>query len=267
MKKTILLSAASALMLSICVNAQAGCIGTGWSMWDSALHTPACCPPNCPYGNTCVDKNYFVTAWVDPALAIATGLEALATYAQREKTVKADKALAQLEQYLGGGCSGSGADQQETSDTSLSGTDSVPVAPEVVLQPVDGPGSFDAIRQATEEYLFVPENCTEDSSDDRCDENAIMERQSTWLLTSISLASATGDKLLAASKDMISQYQDLVADFNGQNGPQGMWGSSSKITLHTHVQQNDINALYARDLEMNALLGIRESKKAKFIKR
>lgn len=258
MKKTILLS----LMLTTnfaTSELSAGHVGWGISPLDHASHiNPTCCDPAGPKCQPCIDAtDTHVTIWLDPGLELATALDAAATYSQQERSIDAKDALAELEESLSSGCSGDGSSGE---DSSLTGMDSVPVAPEMVLTAVDGEEAFESVRTTAEDYLF-------EKKGGDCDKDCVLERQNTWLLTSLSLAASTSDKLLNSSSDMSEEYQALLSDFNGQTSPKGMWGSSSKITLHTHVQQNDINALYARDLEMNALNGVRESKDTFLLKR
>lgn len=250
MKKTLLLSLTASALLIGAVESKAY-VYIGEAMWSHLMHEPPCqgilVPEMCP------ETNWFVTLWVDLPLTAATGLDALATYDQQEKVVDAKDALEQLEENLGGGCSG---DQEDGTDSSLTGSDGVPLAPEVILESIDEADGFVKVRAAVKDYLFETPSC---------DHDCVLERQNTWLLTSIAMAASTGDKIVALSEDMSDEYQAMVDDFNGQTSPKGMWGGTSKITLHTHVQQNDINALYARDLEMNALNGARESSSTVFI--
>ena len=258
MKKMLLLSLTGAFVL-YGSNLNAGSVGKGFALTDHPIHATPCCPDFCPpkFSVPCKDLPIPVTLWTDPGLSLATALDAAATYSQNERSIDAKDALAELEESLSSGCSGSG---DSGTDTSLTGMDTVPLAPAMVLTAVDENKSFSDVRQAVEKYLF------EEKGGD-CDKNCILERQNTWLLTSLSMAASTSDKLLSSSDDMKEDYLALLSDFNGQTSPKGMWGSSSKITLHTHVQQNDINALYARDLEMNALNGVRESKETILLKR
>lgn len=259
MKKSILLSVTSALLLTISTQSNATCVGTGWAMWDHPDHiVPGCCPvepcPNIP----CIDSLIPVTMWFDPGLILASALDALATYSERDRTIDAKDALAELEDSLGGSCSGSGTDTG--TEESLTQTDSVPIAPDVVLKVLDEGDGLYAVRASIEGYVFAEGSSQEE-------EDTFLERQNTWLLTSLALGIATADKLLDASSNMTSDYETLKSDFNGQTSPKGLWGSSAKITLHTHIQQNDINVLYSRDLEMNGLNGIRESRDTIFLKR
>ncbi len=260
MKNAILLS----LMLTTnfaTSELSAGHVGWGQAMLAHPIHVTPCCPDFCPpppaVSVPCMDEIIPATVWTDPGLSLATALDAAATYTQRERSIDAKDAVAELEESLSSGCSGDGSSGE---DSSLTGMDSVPVAPEMVLTAVDGEEAFESVRSTAEDYLF-------EKKGGDCDKNCVLERQNTWLLTSLSLAASTSDKLLDSSSDMSEEYQALLSDFNGQTSPKGMWGSSSKITLHTHVQQNDINALYARDLEMNALNGVRESKDTFLLKR
>ena len=261
MKRKILVSLTTALMVATANVAGAAPNGWGIVVPSPSEHTPVCCDPISPVcpSPPCSDVipgvGVLVSVWLDPGMIIASGLDLLATKSQDERIIDCQDALDELEDALGGSCSGSGS---SGTTTSLSGEDSVVVAPDVVVKATTEADPFTTTRQEVEKYLFYSDSCKED---------CVLERQNTWLLNSIEMAAAAGDKLLAKSQDMSGDYSDLQTDFNGQTSPQGMWGSSSKITLHTHVQQNDINALYARDLEMNALNGVRELDDVRFISR
>lgn len=252
--KTLLSLTASTLILTAPFQAQSMVL-LGEAMWAHLVHAIPNCDCLVPYPGCvpfCLDPNIPVTSWFDPPLNIVTGLDALATYDQSEKSVDVQEALKKLNKKLEPECSD---EQEDGSDSSLSPVDNLPVAPDIVASKLDEQGdAFDYVRTAAKSFLTESENCNRD---------CMVERQNTWLLTSLALAHGTVDKLLSTSRDMKKEYQDLLSDFNSQTGPKGLWGSSSKITLHTHVQQNDINALYARDLEINALNGVRESNEAK----
>lgn len=250
------------LGLSMAANAVPN--GYGIIVPSPTEHQPGCCdapfqPTGCiPCADIIPGVGLMVSIWADPGMILATGLDLAATKKQQKKSVDAEKALQQLEQNLGGGCSGS---KSQGEDTSLVNQDTVPVVPfdAVVIEN----GSFDEVRQAINDFIFYSNDCQND---------CVVERQNTWLLTSLALAAATGDRLLAASKDekpdgqtLTSEFEALATNFNGQTSPMQLWGASSQITLHTHIQQNDINALYARDLEMNALNGVHESEDTKII--
>lgn len=248
-RKTLLSLTASALILMAGFGVKGAILPGASPFTFPGLHYPGCeLPP--PIGNRCSSLWSPATHWIDPPLAIVTWLDWFATKDQYEKSVNADEALEKLNAVLGPGCDG---DAEDGSNSSLTPTDNLPVAPDVVTSLLDNDGdSFEAVRVAAETYL---------SESDDCNQDCMVQRQNEWLLTSLALAVGASDKLLSASDDMSKEYGDLLKDFNSQTGPKGMWGSSSQITLHTHVQQNDINALYARDLEINALNGVRETVK------
>lgn len=254
-QKTLLSLTASALIMMLSLDAYSeitpcsvGGKGFVGPAWDWAAHVPLC--EAAPGAKCATDGPWPAIFWIDPILAAATGLDALATNDQRKKSVDAKEALKKLNEVLEPGCDGNAEDG---SKSSLTPTDNLPVAPDVVTSLLDNDGdSFEAVRVAAETYLSESGDCNQD---------CMVQRQNEWLLTSLALAVGASDKLLSASDDMSKEYADLLKDFNSQTGPKGMWGSSSQITLHTHVQQNDINALYARDLEINALNGVRETVK------
>jgi hypothetical protein len=257
MKKTFLLSLVSATILMSALETKATYF-PGEAHFFNLQHFTGCdfIPPFPSSPAACtLEINIPITSWFDPPLIVASGLDLLATKDQQERVIDTQEALAKLEESLSSECSG---DNEDGSESSLTGADSVPVAPDIVLVGIDDVDGFEKVRTASEGYLF---------ESDTCDEDCVLERQNTWLLTSISMAASSADKLLASSSDMSQEYQNMLSDFNGQKSPKGMWGSTSKITLHSHVQQNDINALYARDLEMNSLAGVRESGKIKIGKK
>ena len=276
MNKKILFSLTTLLSISVTSSALAFGQGTGISLFTEAevtLHSNPCTvdfpPPKAP---VCADYNTFSTIWLDPGLILATGLDLAATMNQDKRVIDCQKALDKLEASVGKKSTGDGTD---ASDTSLSPEDSVVVAPSEVVEVLnvapldmkvhDKEDWFDSVRSAVENYVFYTDDCKDD---------CVLERQNTWLLTSVAMAAASGDKILASTKgtggtgDKISnEFSELANNFNAQdqNSPMAMWGNSSRITLHTHVQQNDINALYARDLEMNGLKGVRDSEDARLL--
>lgn len=277
MNKKIVFSLTTALCLTMATGANAGPLGTGIALIGVEEHgSPECAlNPACNGGDFTPPYNFYTSIWLDPGLIVATGLDLLATMDQDERIIDATDALAELEDNFGSLTPVSSDEASDTTDTSLSGQDSTVVAPTEVanilkednisVSAVAKDDLFDTVRSAVENYVFYTDNMDTGACGNLEPEDCILERQNTWLLTSITMAAATGDKLLAATKakggkdPLDEEYKALADDFNSQTSPMGMWGSSSKITLHTHVQQNDINALYARDLEMNALNGVRES--------
>ena len=251
-RKTLLSLTASALILTTSFRVDAKVLLGEAMIFHLAHMVPNCDCLMAPYPGcvpTCLDFNIPVTSWFDPALNVVTGLDALATDDQRRKSVVATEALKKLNEALEPGCDG---DAEDGSKSSLTPTDNLPVAPDVVTSLLDDADSLEAVRVVAETYLSESGDCNQD---------CMVQRQNEWLLTSLALAVGASDKLLSVSDDMSKEYGDLLKDFNSQTGPKGMWGSSSQITLHTHVQQNDINSLYARDLEINALNGVRETVK------
>ena len=251
-RKTLLSLTASALIMMLSLDAYSEitpCSVGGKSfvgpVWDWTSHYPLC-----EKTTKCAGAGpWLAIFWSDPILAAVTGLDALATNDQRKKSVDATDALKKLNKALEPGCDGG---KEDGSKSSLTPTDNLVVAPDVVTSLLDDADSLEAVRVVAETYLSESGDCNQD---------CMVQRQNEWLLTSLALAVGASDKLLSVSDDMSKEYGDLLKDFNSQTGPKGMWGSSSQITLHTHVQQNDINALYARDLEINALNGVRETVK------
>lgn len=217
-----------------------------WTVCKALAISCVACSPDVPFA---------LSIWIDYATAMATALDAAATWSQTDRTIDAQDAVSQLEESLGGGCSGGAKD----SEVSLPTNAMEVFAPQIVVDALDNYEDLESVRQAVEDYVF--EN---DSSDingeckdahNKCAEN----RQNTWALLSVSLAQAMADKMLNNSEDMTNHFKELADQFNAQTSPMGMWGAMSAITLDTHVQMNDINALYARDLEMTALGGLNNS--------
>lgn len=249
MKKSTLFLSSALLLASVDVRAQ---VPAFVSPTDLISHNLACIVASC------VDSP--VSIWIDPALVIATGLDLLATKDQGTKTVDAKDAVNELEDSLKGGCSGSGGAAQESS---LSEADINVYAPEIVVSVLDDSADFYATREAVEDYAFETSDpevngaCKEEG--DRTDRECAVERQNVWTLLSVTLAESMADKMLASSADMSGRYSALVSHFNEQTSPMGMWGAMNSITVDSHMQMNDINALYARSLEVNAVAGLNEA--------
>jgi len=269
MKNKIIFSLTTALALTLSGGVNAGFMGWGIALVNGEPEIHAACKTGleCPD-----DVNIPVTVWFDPGLILATGLDLAATKSQNERSIDAKDAIAELEEATSAEGSGSCSSSTDDDKTNLSSEDTVTVVPNDITDILDvqvleqKDDAFETVRTAVKDYLLYSSNF----SADKCGantkpEDCILERQNTWLLTSVTMASAAGDVVLDATrpedgKDPLSdEFSDLVTEFNSHGSPAGMWASSSLITLHTHIQQNDINALYARDLEMNALNGVRES--------
>lgn len=292
MNKKTIFSLTTALCLAAVTGAYAMPVGTGIALIGVEEHgSPSCVlDPVCMAGDLTPPYNFYTSIWLDPGLIAATGLDLLATMDQNERIIDCEDALDELDETLGSNYSTTPntttSNNEDNTNTSLSGQDTVVVAPDEIvnilkddnlkISVVAKDDLFDSVRSAVENYVFYTDNMDLGACGDLKPEDCILERQNTWLLTSVTMAAATGDKLLAATKakggkdPLEDEFEDLVAKFNGeenQNNPTGMWSSSSQITLHTHIQQNDINALYARDLEMNALNGVRESDDTRLLKK
>ena len=267
MKRKILLSLTTAFVLTMSFGAHAVPKGLGLVMMNGTptYHFTACKGTGIVDQSCNVDPAWVVSMWFDPGMIIASALDLAAVKSQDEKTVDTQDALDELEEHLGtdssGGSCGGGKTSLSDADTSAMVPDEVVAA--LDMEAVKEKDVFDEVRGAVENYLFYSgqtlSGCTENLKPEDC----ILERQHTWLLTSIVVAATTGDRLLARTIDMSADYAALTSV--GQS-PKAMWAGNSKITAHTHIQQNDINALYARDLEMNALNGIRESDSVRLIK-
>lgn len=267
MNRKILFSL-SMMTLLFSTGVSAGYGGTGIIVPFPSIHTIPCCDPvptypGCPLCLDMTPVGVLVSFWVDPGLTAATGLDWAAVRHQQRRSIDAKNAIAELESHLHKDGDTEAEDLGE--DTSLNGQDAAAVAPDIVINQIQSDAApFEGVRQAAETYLFYTDGCQDD---------CVLERQNTWLLTSIALAAASGDKVLAAAKDdkavgqktLQGEFETLLNNFNQQKTPMNAWGANSEITLHTHVQQNDINALYARDLEMNALNGVHESEQTKMI--
>lgn len=278
MKKKLLTMTAMALMTGYVNSASAFGIPTnvhGVSVWGTVLDhlVEACNPFTAAVG---VVDNWAITFWGDPGMWVATGIDILATSAQKGKTVDAKKAIKQLKEALGDeeGGKGSGGGSPSTADA----TTATVFAPELVLTQLnitkkDGASVFNGTREAVEYFLYktVDNECSGSARD--C--NII--RQNKWLLASVTLAAATSDKILSLTanqetvrKDgtkgskkgttsLIKHFQQLAKEFNEQTTPTGMYNIMAEMVLDTHRQVNEANVLMARDLEMQGLGAVRET--------
>ncbi len=232
-------------------------------------------------------------AWIDPAMTLATGADAWVTSEKLgERTVKAGEAIKQLEKALGGGSGGGSSGSSGTSgDSSLA---TVYTADQVIAQieltKVSDEKIFENTRQAVQEYLFETPDAAIKGDCDLDDKSCATQRQNEWLLASVTLASATADKVLNMSakqdakdsqttaeesedekskentkttdKETLSlekHFEKLAENFNKQTSPTGLYNRMADIVLDTHRQINDVNALMGRDLEASGLRIINET--------
>lgn len=261
MKKITLLACSTVLSLGL-ISSQSAEAQIFWTrlpydnLMHVACHNSAACAaqviiPVCVAPCDMPDLPWAVSMWVDPFMAAATALDALATGEEQTKTVDAGDALDELEESLegSGSCSGGGG-----SDT-LAVEDIQVLAPEIVVKEAVKGDDFNAVREAVEDYAFANPLMNGDCKvgNGEC----ANQRQETWALLSVSLAEATMDKAIAKSEDM--DFSGLASTFNSQTAPMDMWGAMSNITVDTQKRANDLNVIYARELEMTALAGISES--------
>lgn len=227
-------------------------------------------------------KPGFLTMWIDPGMTLATAADAAVTYFQHKKSIKMDDALEDLQKYLEAADTKAGEDKE----TSLAAKEIDLLAPDLVIGTLqDDSSSFEDIRSAVIAETFQTGTCNKDCAE---------EKQSSWLLASVELSRAMADKVVVHTDDMEAYFQALTDDFNrttpialhqnaDQTGtddaaaqtqsetaetpttnvntqsPKIMWGHMAAITVDTLTQVNDLNVLYARDLEMHGLAGIHES--------
>ena len=286
MKKLMLVLLSTSLLASVPAQAIFSGMGPGWTVFDEPkIHVKCCSSGDCPCG-----MDFVWSMWIDAVNAAAIGLDALATWAQSDKTVDAQCALCQLNASIGAElpdyCSSvedcdiasyeamapttsteSESGESGSTTPNLTPEDMDVLAPQIVVDSVEamqtkatkGEAKFDEVRDAVEDYVFETTDSSINGSCKGSDKECAVERQNTWALVSITLAEASADKLLKNAEDMSGHFQGLLDTFNAQKTPIDMWGAMNGITLDTQKQMNDINALYARDLEMTALTGINES--------
>ena len=269
MKKKILTMTAIALMMGYTTSANA--LFNGSIHFSAIDHTADWCSPNPAKKD--MDNSGPMMIWFDEAMWVATGLDIVATNMQKGKTVDAKKAIKQLKKALGEeeGGSGSGGGDQSAAEPEVATV----FAPELVLTQLsitkkDGATVFNNTRQAIEDFLFESASnldCTGSSRD------CAVIRQNQWLLASVTMASATADKVLSltanqervknvsrkGSSSLVKHFQQLAKDFNAQTTPTGMYNIMAEIVLDTHRQVNEANVLLARDLEMQGLKAVRET--------
>ena len=233
-----------------------------------------------------------VSVWIDPGMAVVTGLDYAASESQKERTIKAKKAIQQLEEALGGGSGGGTSGGVGTSGDSLLATvyTADQVAAKIEVKKVSAEQMFENTRQAVQEYLFETPDATIKGECDLDDKSCATQRQNEWLLASVTLASATADKVLdmTAKQDvadgqtvaeksqdeqstgdtgttgggittLTAHFQKLASNFNAQTSPTGLYNRMADIVLDTHRQINDANVLLGRDLEMSGLRIINET--------
>ena len=147
---------------------------------------------------------------------------------------------------------------------------------------------FNSVRQAVQEYVF--ETTAPDIKGEcaQSDKDCAIARQNEWLLASVTLASATADKVLdqTAKKNvqdarteaekseddqekeqasggggtsLTGHFSSLAANFNAAKSPMDLYNAMANIVLDTHRQANDANALMGRDLEATGLRVINET--------
>ena len=231
--------------------------------------------------------------WIDPAMTVATGIDYFATKNQQEKTVDASDAISQLEEALGsssgsGGSSGGDSTSGDTSTATAYTVDSI--ISQIEVKKGSANSTFENTRNAIKEYLFETPSPDIKGTCDRSDKDCAVDRQNEWLLASVTLASATADKVLdqTAKKNvkdgkteaektedekgdgdtkttgggattLTAHLQKLASNFNAQTTPMGLYNKMADIVLDTHRQVNDANALFGRDLEAQGLRVVSES--------
>ena len=227
--------------------------------------------------------------WNDAAMAAATMFDYAATQENQEKHVDAKDAIEKLEKSLkgnggqgssNGGCSASPAVATIYTDDHIRSVIENSENAEPKTQ-------FDTVRTAVKEYLFeTPELNGQDCQDS--DKDCAVLRQNEWLLASVTLASATADKVLAQTakqnvKDgrtdaersedddetedstggggtpLTGHFKQLANQFNAAKAPADLYNAMAAIVLDTHRQSNDANALMGRDLEAQGLRVINET--------
>ena len=267
----------------------------GLSVWDEpGLHLiPACPPPPLPPLPTCAsDIPHAFTIWLDPGMIAATALDYGASLMQGDRTIDAKDAIKKLEEALEGGSGGGTSGGQGTSEDTTSAATYTPdmIVTQFDVKKVSAETMFENTRQAVQDYLFETAAADVKGDCDLDDKSCATQRQNTWLLASVTLASATADKVLdktAKSKvkdgqtpaeqsedeknsnsknestgggmtTLTAHFKKLASNFNKQTSPTGLYNRMADIVLDTHRQINDANALFGRDLEAQGLRVINE---------
>ena len=263
----------------------------GVSVWDDpVMHLL----PACIVKFLCLDLSdvpYAVTIWLDPGMTVATALDYGASLLQGDRTIDAADAISQLEEALEGG-SGGGSSSGGTSENSDSAATYTPdmIVTQFEVSKVSAETMFENTRQAVQDYLFETAAADVKGECDLDDKSCATQRQNTWLLASVTLASATADKVLnktaksnvkdgqtaaEQSEDernsnsgnestgggmttLTAHFKKLASNFNKQTSPTGLYNRMADIVLDTHRQVNDANALFGRDLEAQGLRIINE---------
>ena len=233
----------------------------------------------------------WITVWFDLLLNGATALDLAASLFQGDRTIDASDAIKKLEDSLkgNGGQGGSGG-----GDTSGNATMATVYTPDHIMSVIEVSENkkqqslFDSVRQAIQEYVF--ETSAPDIKEDcaQSDKDCAIARQNEWLLASLTLASATADKVLdqTAKKNvqdaraeaekseddqtkekstsgggtsLTGHFSSLAASFNAAKSPMDLYNAMANIVLDTHRQANDANALMGRDLEATGLRIINET--------
>lgn len=233
----------------------------------------------------------FPTIWLDPGMIAVTALDYGSSLTFAKRTIDASDAIKKLKKALGdsedkkGGSSGGGGTSGDTSLATAYTTDMIMTQIEVKQNPDK---VFDNTRQAIQDYLFETTAPDIKGSCDLDDRSCAIQRQNEWLLASVTLASATADKVLAQTSKsktedklnestsddkskqksktksagkttLTAHFKALAANFNKQTSPMGLYNRMADIVLDTHRHINDANALLGRDLEMTGLRVINET--------
>ena len=235
-----------------------------------------------------------VSVWIDPGIAIATGLDYMATKEVMERHIDASDAIEQLEEAIGGdgsgggGGSGSGGTSEDASAAAVYAPEDVVAV--IQMGSVSAKELFTKMRSTIGEYLFETTSPDINGECALSDRDCAVERQKEWLLASLTMASATADKVLERTskvgedqqteaeksddekegKDtnkktsgggtsLAGQLNSLASNFNSQTTPMGMYNALADIVLDTHRHVNDANALMGRDLEAQGLRATYES--------
>ena len=229
-------------------------------------------------GADLVSDNMIFTLWGDPGMWVATGIDILATNQNRTKTVKAKKAIKKLKEALegGGGCNG-GADS--TATDALTAETYTPETVSVVIELTEKKSEdlFRSVREEVTRYLTSTPDADVKGSCVNKDSDCALNRRNEWMVASVTLASATADKILettvksggqsqtktsgqttttTGSTPLVAHFQKLAADFNRQTVPTGMYDAMATIVLDTQRQLNEANALLGRDLEAQGLRSV-----------
>jgi len=221
----------------------------------------------------------------------ATLLEVGVNAIQGDRTIDAANAIKKLEEALkgkGGQGGSNGGSASGNASLATVYTDDHILSVIELSENKNPQALFDKVRTAVKEYVFETSASDIKGGCGQSDKDCAIERQKEWLLASVTLASATADRVLdqTAKKNvqdartdaekaeddqekekassgggtsLTGHFSSLAANFNAAQSPMDLYNAMANIVLDTHRQANDANALMGRDLEAQGLRIINET--------